>query len=72
MTAYGDELGKFLFIDAMVSWIREDHPDVWGTSMVDPWCDQYRLDCHGDMRYSAQTAEALMMLREEYLAKRDA
>jgi len=66
---WGGGGGKLDYTDEMVEWVREQHPDVFESSFVDPTCGtSARVDCWGDWAESAAAAAALLELHDEYLA----
>jgi hypothetical protein len=60
---------KIAYIDEMVDWVREQHPDVFEASFADPTCTAARIDCVGDWAESAAAAAALLDLHDEYLTR---
>jgi poly(3-hydroxybutyrate) depolymerase len=64
--------GKVVFVLEMVRWVEQAHPEVWESTFSAPGCGMEAINCwDGSWTASPEAAQALLELRDEYVASRD-
>jgi pimeloyl-ACP methyl ester carboxylesterase len=64
--------GKVVFVFEMLRWVERVHPEVWESTFSSPGCGMEAINCwDGRWTASPEAAQALLELRDQYVASRD-